>query len=696
MTILDVESSAEGQKTVPQIRHLKSGDTELLRDVVALADRCSKTLGFLTPPVFEQAADQGTLAVALIEGRLAGYTLYSLPRQVVRLKHLCVAPEFRGHGLASALVSEISERRKDRFGIVLRCRSDYKENAIWPHLGFERMGEIPGRSKKRLPLTVWRLDHGHPDLFSATDSTAVLKVAIDLNVFLDLEVRLSQAGLATSQVLNQDWLAGQLELVVTSELLHEIDRLPDGQSKEHQSKIARRYPVVQGRAETVHELSQQITDHVKSHHGVDLSLSHSDKSDVRHVAQASAAGISVFATRDERLLSWAATAVDVCGVRALHPSDVILHVDELTRTQAYQPAELQRTEYKLTRTRAGSEGLLTTFLQSESGERRADFLKRVRQFSVEAQQWDRLLLQDPSGSSIAFYITGNRKPELSVPIFRVRSSKIDDTVARQTLFVMRQHARSLKVPIIRITDQYLSKPVSTAIQDEGFIRHDDSWIGLCIDRCADAAAVEQLTTSVADSIDLRLPALRPRLSPVVAAGLERALWPAKILDSELPTFVVPIRPEWSAELFDVPQTLTPRPNRLGISREHVYYRSARRQIEHAPARLLWYVTETGNGGLGAIIACSRLEEVVIDGPATLYARFRHLGVWRRHDIQQSAHQGKALALRFVDTELFPRHIPLGRFRRMADRIGHRLVLRSPQKIPSELFEAVYQEGWNQR
>jgi hypothetical protein len=58
----------------------------------------------------------------------------------------------------------------------------------------------------------------------------------------------------------------------------------------------------------------------------------------------------------------------------------------------------------------------------------------------------------------------------------------------------------------------------------------------------------------------------------------------------------------------VPRILMPRQDRLGISREHVYYRSPRPRVEQAPARLVWYVTGSGTDGLAAIIGCSRLEE----------------------------------------------------------------------------------------
>ena len=42
----------------------------------------------------------------------------------------------------------------------------------------------------------------------------------------------------------------------------------------------------------------------------------------------------------------------------------------------------------------------------------------------------------------------------------------------------------------------------------------------------------------------------------VAAELERQWWPAKILDSQLPTFMIPIQPRYASDLLGTPSTLS--------------------------------------------------------------------------------------------------------------------------------------------
>ena len=589
------------------------------------------------------------------------------------------------------MIEEISKRHCDRLGIVLRCRKDFDVNNIWPRLGFELMGEVPGRSKKRLPLCLWRRDHGHPDLFSTAESLGLLRVALDLNVFLDIEASGTRNGALESRALTEDWLADQVELVVTSELSHELGRITSEPERSRQIKAARRYRTLPSHSGAVDATAQRITSHVARTQNIDLCAKPSDISDVRHVAEASLAGVTVLATRDEALLRWSAEAIDICGVRVMRPADAILHVDELSRAQAYRPAEFLDTEYYLAPVRTGSDVQLTGFLNEADGEKKSEYMARVRNLVAQGRRWNRMLLYSPKDEAIAFYVVGVHDGELVIPVLRTKSGHIENTIIRQLLTLFRRQALKEETPVVRVSDSVLSRSCEYALRENGFLKIREDWIAFVVPVCAGSTEVDKFVTQATRNIGLRMPKLCPELSPVIAADLERTLWPAKIIDSDLPSYLIPIKASWSSELFGVPHTLMPRPNRLGMSCEHVYYRSARPRAEQAPARLLWYVTGS-HRGLGAVIACSRLEEVVCDKPAALYQAFRHLGVWQREQIDRAAHRDQALALRFADTELFDRQVSLKRLRQLAAEERQGLSLRSPQKISAQLFAATYQEG----
>lgn len=86
-----------------QIVRVQPKETHLVGEVVTLADQSRGTLGFMPQAAFQNAAFAGTLVAAIQEDRVVGYALYGLPRQIVRLTHLCVADDARGQGVARLL-----------------------------------------------------------------------------------------------------------------------------------------------------------------------------------------------------------------------------------------------------------------------------------------------------------------------------------------------------------------------------------------------------------------------------------------------------------------------------------------------------------------------------------------------------------------------------------------------------------------
>jgi hypothetical protein len=71
------------------------------------------------------------------------------------------------------------------------------------------------------------------------------------------------------------------------------------------------------------------------------------------------------------------------------------------------------------------------------------------------------------------------------------------------------------------------------------------------------------------------------------------------------------------------------------------------------------------------------------------------GIWgsgKQDQVTRAARNGEVLALRFADTEIFPRPVGLKRLRYLASQHCQTVALRSPQKITADLFAAIYQEG----
>ena len=146
-----------------KVQHI-SERPDLLPAVIRLGRVHRATLGFLPDGAFEDHARKNQILVAVKEGELTGYILYRVSREKATVTHLCVSSEFRGDGVARALVNKLFDVTADLRGIGLQCRQDYEANAVWPKLGFHHVSSRPGRSQEGHLLALWWFDHGKTDL----------------------------------------------------------------------------------------------------------------------------------------------------------------------------------------------------------------------------------------------------------------------------------------------------------------------------------------------------------------------------------------------------------------------------------------------------------------------------------------------------------------------------------------------------
>ncbi len=181
--------------------------------------------------------------------------------------------------------------------------------------------------------------------------------------------------------------------------------------------------------------------------------------------------------------------------------------------------------------------------------------------------------------------------------------------------------------------------------------------------------------------------------------MERALWPAKILDTGLPCFIVPIQPYWAQNLFDVSlaeRTLFGADPQLAMNSENAYYRAAKPAVVRAPGRVLWYVSrDPAYQGSMALRACSYLDDVLVARPKDAYRRFQRLGVYSWRDVFDIAEKDlnkDVMAFRFTKTELLRRPVPWKRLQEVLRRHGKGSQIQSPVKITEACFLELYQLG----
>jgi hypothetical protein len=129
----------------------------------------------------------------------------------------------------------------------------------------------------------------------------------------------------------------------------------------------------------------------------------------------------------------------------------------------------------------------------------------------------------------------------------------------------------------------------------------------------------------------------------------------------------------------------------------VYYRKPQnhRGID-AGSRVLWYVTGTSPGGQqgSQLRAISQVHKVSIGSPDSLFRRNAQLGVWTAAKIKAEADRnGRVMAIRFGDTELFADPIGLTELRTVFSAQGLRFSAPlSPQRIPEHMFCLLYRQA----
>ncbi len=295
-----------------------------------------------------------------------------------------------------------------------------------------------------------------------------------------------------------------------------------------------------------------------------------------------------------------------------------------------------------------------------------------------------------------------------VPLMRVAGADAR-TLASYLAHHVRGEAAARGASVVVIDDAGVDSTVRAALEADEYVLDQAKWLKVVCPvlgqrtdirdwvACARVRTTRPVVEALLDGLAKGGALERP------VAVLERQLWPVKVLDSTVPTFVVPVRPSWAQHLFDAElaaQDLFGAMPHLAMSRENVYYRAPRNpRSMPCPARILWYVSGDDRiPGTKAIRACSRLVEVTVGTPKIVYRAGRRLGVYEWKDVAKIAggdHAGHVQSLRFCDTESFRVPVPLSKVQTVLDELGVGGVNRSfpsPQRIPESAFAEIYRAG----
>nr|WP_199323975.1 GNAT family N-acetyltransferase [Coleofasciculus sp. FACHB-SPT36] len=676
-----------------------------LQTVIELGDANKATLSFFRKGAFCEHAARRQIIVALDpQAACIGYLLYGYSRLYDRITiiHLCLDPSHRRKGVARKLVDYLIKITQQYSGIGLTCRRDYKLDNTWSKLGFVPQYDKPAKTPGK-ELTYWWLDHGHSNLFSnaaTRQREEKLCVVIDTNIFFDLYDP-ENINNEESKALLADWLHTELDLCLTDAIFNKINTITNIDKRKHQHSFAKKFtrlPCPTQKLDTVYKSLSNLFS--KKAIGI-------DEFELLHIARTIASDFHIFVTRDIHILDIGDELYDHFRLSIIHPNNLIIQLDELRRKPEYQPVRLAGTLLKQNRVQIGQQNILTDYFQS-CNETRADFQQRLRRFLAEPDKFECLVILENENQPVALVVYDRHKiHELEIPILRVGSNPLAATIAHHLLFQAASVSAREQRQFTRITDPYLEETLTKAIQEDAFIRVKNGWLRANIAISEKASQLSLHLVNLANNFGQEYDFCR-QIAEVLNNGtstsdnqtmtqIERFLWPAKVTDADIPILIIPIDPHWAKDLFDdklAYQYILGAKTELALNREAVYYCSGNklRGLE-APGRILWYVSDDrGYYNVKSIRACSRLDEVIIGKPKTLFRQFRKFGVYEWEKVFQLAKNdlnNDIIAIRFSDTEVFSSSITLEKVQQV---LGNRSTIQSRFRIPPEIFVKLYSLG----
>lgn len=675
----------------------------MLKAVVALSDANVERLGMFPASCFEREAAAGKLLVAVDSAlQFQGFLLYRVACRRAVVQQLCVAPEFRGQGVGHVLTDDLKERTRHLDGIALHCAREFEDSAAaWRSMGFVAVDEKRGRGKDARPLTRFWFDHRNVDLFSAGRDKAAeerLVVVMDANVVFDLQDG-SRPTAGLSRPLRDEWLEEYIGLWVTDELFNEVDRHSDRAERTRRKGFIRALP--------------KLNDDRKKTSAVVATLSSllchgeraSDRSDLHQLASAISGNAAVFVTHDEPLLNHAELVDQHFGLQVLRPSDLIARLDEVARAHEFAPVRLAGTAVEIRRAAEDDlERLSALFLNHGTGEKKHEFEKAARRIVSSAAHGELSLVEGPQSEFTA--LTGmkwNDPLAVTVSLLRVKATQLAPTLARKLVVRCIRRTLTERRRVIYIDDSHAGPAVASACAELGFVHANGVWAKLCLPGTwSRQTALQQVPAMLCQAETMIRSELVAEDSSKRArqdARAEQLIWPGKLVESSLPTFIVPIQPRFAQCLFD--EALASN-QLLGIDPllifncEHVYYRSSHAEVVEAPSRILWYTSQDRQSKVQQLRACSQVLEVAVDSAKALFRRFRRLGVyeWKEVDaIAKKNPKGELMAIRFGMTELLPAGLRRDGIERVLTENGQAMPpLSMPVRISDRSFLQLYRDS----
>lgn len=630
-----------------------SENPQVLDKVISLYKKHSSRLGLFPKGAFEQYYQNNEILIATSgHGEvLLGYLLFRRVRKnhTIAIAQLCIDAEMRGLNVADSLMDRLKSICSDEgcIAIKLNCREDYNYAIkVWERNNFYPLDELEGKNKKGYKLLHWIWENSNAfDLFGydAVVNDDKYSVVIDANIVI--KYRDGDDDLV--EYLMGDWLNNEVEIYYTPEFLVESARNTDASIRAETKDVVTgltRVSVKEDEYKSAYEYINSVLPPVRTKQ---------DKSDRKQLAYSCAFSADFFVSTDNALVDSAQCITDKYGVLIYRPEEFILHFDKHLNNEAYNPSKLKGSSVFISKIDAEDvNDLEGVFLRRDKSELSSSFKCALRGLlsNIDQSTCQKVIVDESLKALLGYKVENNR---LSVQLLRVLRNRDSVTLTMQLVEYIIKEAIKHKVESVYIEDDY-SNVTHNILRHAGFAEADNQWF-------------KPIKTGVIDSDSLKSSenaVLSKYLSNVQydKHQLEKALWPIKFLDLELPVYVIPILKGWAMHLFDyelAEQDLFGSEPSLAFNYENVYYTASRNRLQY-PARILWYVKgDDKSPDTGFIRATSYLDKAIKGGPKELYREFKRLGIYEWNnvfDLAKNDIQNEITAIVFSKTELLKKPV----------------------------------------
>ncbi|MBC6108994.1 GNAT family N-acetyltransferase [Pedobacter fastidiosus] len=675
-----------------------------LDDILRIWGPNRQTLGLMPKDAFKESIAKKWVLICKEEDSTVGYLQFRFTNrtQILSIVHLCVEKEYRGKGYPELMVNKlVSEFRSQARGIKLNCRSDYKKaEAFWNRYGFQPKSKQPSRGNNRsIELITWWYNFGVNDLFS-TNQNHKVKAILDLNILAKImEPALNDNTKEQIAELINDWIATEVEYYYASETINELFRDKINSRQEKTKQFLKDFTELNIDKSSLKDIERELLS-------IYPGKTDNHISDRRQISEAVLSGFPYFITLDAGILKNSKKILEKYPLKIVEPFQFSAEIDFSINAMDYYPNQLSANNFSVSKLNPQDrDGLESLFLNTSGGERKSIFKTSLDGVIAKSTGCVMVIKEGMSIVSIVGYHLED--DYIQVPLIRTKQYTLRQTIFMQNINDLVKLASDNNKSFLALTDHHITSVEAQILQDYGFFEIDQKWIrGVK----KGFSTIEQLKQDL--SVFLKeIPQLRNFLINIEdnkndqynlnMLSLEKALWPLKIIDAEIPCFIIPIKPHYARELFD---TKAAKAELFGVqpkliwNKENVYYRNVSPNVEKFPARILWYASDSQHSPRSKGIVCSSyLNEVVIGGAKEVFKKYERFGVysWEKDimPLAKNVIDKNIKILRFSDSESFQKIVTLKEIKRILSENGEKdNNFQSPMKIKNTTFMEIYALG----